>query len=138
MRIETVQNPGLCSTISPERPPPVTPSSGFLNLVSLVRFQPGAPLSACIWALSHFGDVAISCRIGRIADILPTSTRCNCNTERLGGWAEGVTTAHESRDYVSLCELVSVRILATNMPLCRHFLGICGPHTRISAHIQIW
>jgi len=106
--------------------------------VSLVRFQPGAPLLSCKSALPRFRYAAISCRIGRIADILPTSTRCNCNTEQLGGWAEGVTTVHESCDYVSLCEPIAVRILATNLPLSRHFLGIYDPHTRISAHIQIW
>ena len=37
------QNLGPCSTIAHWRLPLVTPSSGFLNLVSLVRFQPGAP-----------------------------------------------------------------------------------------------
>ena len=42
------QNLGLCSTYAYWRLRPVTPSSGFHNLVSLVRFQPGAPVTAQI------------------------------------------------------------------------------------------
>jgi hypothetical protein len=72
--MEPAQNLGLCSTFAHEALRRVTPSSGFLNPVSLVRFQPGAPHLSCKSALSHFCHAVISCRIGRIADKLPT--RC--------------------------------------------------------------
>jgi len=52
-------------------PPALTAAVCFLNLVSLVRFQPGAPLLSCQSALSGFGHRLDSCRIGRIADKLP-------------------------------------------------------------------
>jgi hypothetical protein len=42
---------GLCSTIPPEAPLPVTLAACFLSLVSLVRFQPGTPRFACIRGL---------------------------------------------------------------------------------------
>src|SRR5450756_1808078 len=41
--LNAYQNLGLCSTFAHEALRPVTPSACFLNLVSLVRFQPGAP-----------------------------------------------------------------------------------------------
>jgi hypothetical protein len=45
--LNAYQNLGLCSTFAHVRPSPVMPAASFLDLVSLVRFQPGAPLLAC-------------------------------------------------------------------------------------------
>src|SRR5674476_662173 len=56
----------------------------FLNLVSLVRFQPGAPVLACIGRFQRVRTCPSSPEIAVGADISPTSTRPNYNTEQLG------------------------------------------------------
>ena len=71
--IGTAQKPGLCGTIAHGSSCTVTDATCFLNLVSLVRFQPGAPLLACKQALSHVCRAAVCCRIGQVAEMLPVS-----------------------------------------------------------------
>ena len=62
----------MCSTNAHGRPRSATPAACFLNLVSLVRFPPGAPLLSCIWALSCVLPPAETLSEGQNADILPT------------------------------------------------------------------
>ena len=66
------RNLGLCSIFAHTAPRPVTPAARFLNLVSLVRFQPGAPQSTCTGRFPVVRARAQHFRIGETADILAT------------------------------------------------------------------
>ena len=86
------QNLGLCSTIAHGTPRVRTPSACFLNLVSLVRFQPGAPLSACTGRFREVRTRTNPLQVAVGADIRPTSTPPNYKVERSGGSASKTTT----------------------------------------------
>jgi hypothetical protein len=69
---ESRQNLALCSTIRHETAPPVIPYAWFLNLVSLVRFQPGAPEISCTGRFPEASSATTRPELLPDADILPT------------------------------------------------------------------
>src|SRR5665647_290091 len=70
--LNAYRNLGPCRTFPYGPPPAVTPVACFLNLVSLVRFQPGAPRFTCSGRCPVVRLSAHNFRIGRTADKLLT------------------------------------------------------------------
>src|SRR5450759_2089619 len=93
--LNAYQNLGSCSTIAHRALRAMTPSAGFPNLVSLVRFQPGAPLLACTGRFRKAGRRPSSSPIAVGAD--------NCRRARDYTRTQSVLATDRRRDYVSLC-----------------------------------
>src|SRR5450759_2206506 len=128
LSMKPAQNLGSCSTFAYCPPQPITPSSCFLNLVSLVRFQPGAPVLTCTGRFRKAGRRPSSSQIAVGAD--------NCRRARDYTRTQSVLATDRRRDYVSLCEPIRDRARATKATFCREIGCICGSHSRISAHIR--